>query len=91
MANGFAKVIFCDGYNPFRKESIKVICGSSWNYRVVLSYPAKNKVLELCTCSKLSVSVPILVACENSRPSSLPARVTFRVKDVCDSLPKIPY
>ena len=32
-----------------------------------------------------------VLACANSRPSSLPARVAFRVKDVCDSPPKIPY
>ena len=31
------------------------------------------------------------IACENSRPSSLPARVAFREKDVCDFLPKIPH
>ena len=31
------------------------------------------------------------VACENSRPSSLPAQVAFREKDVCNLLPKIPY
>ena len=31
------------------------------------------------------------VARENSRPSSLPARVAFREKDVCDLPPKIPY
>ena len=37
------------------------------------------------------VLIPTSLACENSRPSSLPARVTFRVKDVCDSPPKIPY
>ena len=37
-----------------------------------------------------SLSTDIL-ACENSRPSSLPARVAFRVKDVCDLPPKIPY
>ena len=33
----------------------------------------------------------LALACENSRPSSLPARVAFWVKDVCDSPPKIPY
>ena len=33
----------------------------------------------------------VFVACENSRPSSLPARVAFREKDVCDLPPKIPY
>ena len=31
------------------------------------------------------------VACKNSRPSSLLARVAFRLKDVCDSPLKIPY
>ena len=31
------------------------------------------------------------IVSENSRPSSLPARVAFCVKDVCDSPPKIPY
>ena len=31
------------------------------------------------------------VACKNSRPSSLPARVAFCEKDVCDLPPKIPY
>ena len=31
------------------------------------------------------------IACENSRPSSLPARVAFREKDVGDLPPKIPY
>ena len=31
------------------------------------------------------------VARENSRPSSLPARVAFREKDVWDLPPKIPY
>ena len=33
----------------------------------------------------------LTLACENSRPSSLPARMAFRVKDVCDLPPKIPY
>ena len=33
----------------------------------------------------------VILACENSRPSSLPARVELREKDVCDLLPKIPY
>ena len=37
------------------------------------------------------IATLIYLACENSRPSSLPARVAFRVKDVCDSPPKIPY
>ena len=31
------------------------------------------------------------IACENSRPSSLPTRVAFRENDVCDLPPKIPY
>ena len=35
--------------------------------------------------------ISIALACENSRPSSLPARVAFRKKDVCDLPPKIPY
>ena len=30
------------------------------------------------------------LACENSRLSSLPARVAFHEKDVCDSTQKIP-
>ena len=33
----------------------------------------------------------VLIACENSHPSSLPARVVFREEDVCDSPQKIPY
>ena len=33
----------------------------------------------------------VTLACENSRPSSLPAQVAFHVKGVCDSPPKIPY
>ena len=38
-----------------------------------------------------SLRWPSSVACENSRPSALPARVAFREKDVCDLPPKIPY
>ena len=39
--------------------------------------------------AKEKVASPI--ACKNSRPSSLPAIVAFREKDVCDLPPKIPY
>ena len=44
-------------------------------------------------CSKCFKYFPgsFNVACENCRPSSLPARVAYREKDVCDLLPKIPY
>ena len=38
-------------------------------------------------CNLLAVSV----ACKNSFPSSLPAQVAFRKKDVCDLPLKIPY
>ena len=51
--------------------------GPGWNSKVTYMY-----VLRLLI---------FFVACENSRPSSLPARVAFCVKDVCDSPPKIPY
>ena len=39
---------------------------------------------------KYSKSV-FALACEDSRPSSLPAQVAFREKDVCDLPQKIPY
>ena len=42
-------------------------------------------------CLPYFILSALVIACENSRPSSLPARVAFRVKDVCDSQPKISY
>ena len=42
------------------------------------------------SCSQWFLS-HLALACENSRPSSLPAQVAFREKDVCDLPPKIPY
>ena len=45
----------------------------------------RHRVIFAC-CAGMFV-----LACENSRPSSLPARVAFREKDVCDLPPKITY
>ena len=50
-------------------------------------YPWGNKDENI----KVSRDMYLNVACKNSCPSSLPAWVAFRVKDVCDLPPKIPY
>ena len=55
------------------------------------SIPFFKPGFSLITIVVLTFQLTFLIACENSRPSSLPARVAFRVKDVCDLPPKIPY
>ena len=48
--------------------------------------------INLATTKKQNCSdLEKTVACENSRPSLLPAQVAFHEKDVCDLPPTIPY
>ena len=51
----------------------------------------RNKVRKDQQIKMFNTKVALPLACENSRPSSLPVRVAFRKKDACDLPPKIPY
>ena len=82
-----------------KKKSLPYYCSSTIG-GTTLEVTAEFSDLGLLTNHKLSWNshrdrisskVNKVLACENSRPSSLPARVAFRVKDACDLPPTIPY
>ena len=60
-------------------------------YLVRVKEKDESKWTKNCTRFQTKGNSKMCVACENSRPSSLPTRVAFREKDVCDLPPKIPY